>query len=484
MTHKFYLTALSICFSVSALAQTGSWQLWGSGLPQGSFPKMAVAPDHSVYYTLVGTGGTKGIVNKADGTKPTGTFTALPAIPLPASIQNNVQGIIVNSNNELIAGVMRNNVNEPFSFVFDKTSQTWVASNLSANSSKPTLGTYCMTKSPDGTMWIGAKWANVYKSTDGGRTFTGIDESAVIKAAYPCYYPSYGGVDYDAAIYGINVDGNGRLYVGTESAGVVFSDDNGTTWKPADLHPCMDNDNTQKDTLSSLKPLAMGGNVAGLGFTIDNKLVFTGGPLWKMNWKTGMALVDMNAKTVQPLKGMPDYLVQQGQQVSKIVTTANGRMFFHSGSSNGAQAADIGIYTSTDGLNWKQFNTGITGQNDGQSQGGLAVDGNLVYFATHDGKVWRYDAAAGSNGISSISDSESISLVPNPASEQFQLDFGSVTDRDIIITNSIGGVVLKMSSSEGLVNIDTKDLANGIYLVSIRSENSIIVKRVMISHAD
>ena len=435
-------------------AQTSSWSLWASGLPGGAFPKMWVAPNHDMFYGLTGTGGTKGLVYKANTLNQTGSFTVMPAIPVPASITNNIQTIVTNSNNEPIVGIFRSEISEPFLFRFDNIQQKWLNVNVDY---PPNLGAFSNAVSPNGTIWIGTKWSYIYKSTDNGGSFTRIDESPIVKSLYPCYYPAWHGNPSDGAIYAINVDGNGRVYAGTEGAGVIYSDDEGTTWHPADYNACLESDPTKKDSFSSMEPLSNTGNLGAIGFTKDNNVVFNGTSLWDFNWKSSLAFANMNAETVVPVNGFLDYFITTGLQITKIVTTDNGQLFLHSGS-NANVPGEVGIYTSSDGLNWTIFNNGITSTsaNNGQAQGSLAVDGNKVYMATTDGKVWMYDA-------SDITDSEDLNtqvqliLFPNPASETINF---SNTLPDITIFNVYGQLIERIKSAK---SISTSTFLNGIY---------------------
>src|SRR6185436_9891509 len=112
-------------------------------------------------------------------------------------------------------------------------------------------------------------------------------------------------------------------------------------WHPADFFACLPGDSTMKDTMSPMIACAKSGNVGGIGFTKDNQLVWTGANLWALNWKNGMGFADLDAHIVQEVQGLPDYLIQVGQQVSKIVTTDKGQIFFHAGNSN---VTPTGIY--------------------------------------------------------------------------------------------------------------------------------------------
>ncbi|MFN8361722.1 MAG: hypothetical protein U0264_17570 [Candidatus Kapaibacterium sp.] len=467
---------------LSLHAQTQQWKAWASGLPSGTFPKMAVAPNHDIFYSLVGTGSALGTLYKANTTQTSPTFTALPPIPLPASHVNNIQCITTNQVSEPIVGIFRNDVGEPWLFRFDTHTQQWQAAVIDA---PPSLGAYSIARAPNGTIWVGAKWSYVYKSTDNGHTFTRIDESAIVKSAYPCYYPSLFGYEFNGAIYGINVDGNGRVYAGTESAGMVYSDDEGVSWHPADKFACREPDRTQKDTTSPMLSLTMGGNCAGIGFTADNNVIWTGAKLWSLNWKNSLGFADMKNNTTQPIAGIPDYLILQGQQVSKIVTAANGQIFLHSG--GGSTSVGIGMYTSINGIQWSEFNTGITGQNDGQSQGSLAVDGYTVYMATHDGKIWFYTAPGGGTSVDEHPAGEDIVLYQDKSQNELRVECAQLPSNSTLqvrIYTLLGEQVFNSTGAAGVFShtIDSAALPDGVYQAVItKGSHYHAVRRVVIA---
>ncbi|WP_309640957.1 T9SS type A sorting domain-containing protein [Flavobacterium sp.] len=450
-------TLLLLLFYWNSNAQ--SWQLWATGLPAGSFPKLEVAANHDIFYGLVAGPGPKGIIYKANTNSATGVFSPMPTIPVPVSITNNIQAIISNSASEPIVGVFRTNTSEPFLFKYSNTTNTWssVAVDFPAS-----LGAFCMAKSPNGNLWVGAKWANIFKSTDNGSSFIKIDESALVQSAYPCYYPSYSGNAIDGAIYSINVDSNGRLYAGTEGAGVIYSDDNGASFHPADFFVCQATNPTLKNTTSPMRPLSDTGNLGAIGFTFDNNLLFNGTNMFSVNWTQSLGFANMTNHSTSPISGIQDYFIGSGLQVSKIVTTANGHVFFHSGSNNSVPTGTIGIYTSTDGINWSLFNTCITGLNDGQSQGGIAVDGNKVYFATHDGKIFVFDATTlTSTNFNPLNDE--IKVYPNPTSNLLNFDRQENTPFVVKVYNLLGEIIIQKTVDNK--ELDISNLTQGMYLI-------------------
>jgi hypothetical protein len=152
-------------------------------------------------------------------------------------------------------------------------------------------------------------------------------------------------------------------------------------------------------------------------------------------------------------------------------------MFFHSGTSNGA--TQIGIYTSWDGIHWSLFNDGITGQNDGQSQGSLAVDGNKVFMATHDGKVWMYEDTSLINGTKEIHQENSIiPIFPNPASSYVEFKISGTSEAivdEVRIFNFLGQPVLNLSDfGEISHRVDISGLSPGMYYLHALEKGRVI----------
>lgn len=414
-----------------------SWKLWATGLPTGVYPRMAVAPNHDIFYALLGAGIKLGYVYKANTADAFGTFIELPQIPRPSSIQNNIVALGFNKLNEPIVGINRTDISQPWLFRLDQSTMIW---DSAESPIVPTLGGHCIATSKEGVIYVGTRWAYVYKSTDDGKTFEVIDDTKSVKSGHPCYFPTKNGSEYSGSIFSLNIDHKGRVYAGTETAGIIYSDDEGKTWHPADLFSCLSNDPMQKDTNSPMKALTISGNAAAIGFTKNDQLVWSGANMWELGWKNKMGFADLINGSVRELIGLPDYLIQTGQQVSKIVTTDNGQMFFHSGGTTGATG--VGIYTSRDGIHWTSFNDGITGQNDGLSQGSLAVDGNKVFIATRDGKVWLYEDTLVVDNKNLLSDKDGIiTIQPNPANDFIEIHGKQHSEnepRNISLYNAFG----------------------------------------------
>ena len=454
----FFCLQIQICSG-----QSGQWQLWASGLPQGAYPRMVVAPNHDIFFALLGTPFKLGTIFKANTLNQQAGFVELPPVPRPLTVQNNIVALGYNAQSEPLAGIYRTDINEPWLFHFNSATQKW---DTSRSDLQPTLGAQSIATDSKGNIYVGTRWAYIYKSTDHGKTFKAIDEAKILAEKYPCYYPTFiNNSSNNGSLFSINIDRRDRIYAGTETAGVIFSDDQGESWHPADLFACLTNKNIL-DTNSRMLPLTRSGNVAAVGFTKDHNVVWSGNDMWYFNWRNEIGFANMQDSTTTEIKGLPDYLVQRGQQVSKIVTTQNGTMFFHSGSSNGA--TQIGIYKSNDGIHWQYFNDGISGQNDGLSQGSLAVDGDKVFMSTHDGNVWMYDAS-----LTSAKDIKNelydIEIYPNPFREEIQIQ--NITNPlSGKLYNLFGELMMNFSVYPGQ-SIKTIDIPEGFYYLELKNEH-------------
>ncbi len=482
-----YLTLLLLLFvGVHAMPQSATWQLWAEGLQQGVYPRMTVAPNHDIYYSLLGAPPPRGLVYKSNTQKSSGDFISLPPIPGPLSWVNNVMFVVTNQKNEPIAGLYRNDLAEPWLFRLDANDLQWFQVNTDI---PPNLGGQCGVRTKKGTIWIGARWSCVYKSTDDGLHFKRICEDSSIAAAYPCYYPTWNGSSYDGAIFSINADHQGKIFVGTETGGIVYTEDEGASWHPVDYHPCQDNNSALKDSSSLMKALSLSGNAGAIGFTRENNLVWNGANMWGLNWPNTLGFADLKNHTTRPLIGIPQYLVTVGQQVTSIVTASNGQMFLHSGGST--NAPEVGIYTSMDGIHWSPFNTGITGLNDHLSQGSLAVDSNMVFFATRDGKVWRYIVPETTGTDFNDEALFSLTIAPHPIRQNLVAKIFLSHSKELTFSlyDLSGKPVYQSfrqlySSGNHSIEINLQKQSAGIYCFIAHADDFRIQKNVVISSSD
>lgn len=105
---------------------------------------------------------------------------------------------------------------------------------------------------------------------------------------------------------------------------------------------------------------------------------------------------------------------------------------------------------------------------------GTSAGGNALYFDNLmvDGKPI---------GISEYNTSKA-SIYPNPATNQFFVDMGEATNFTVKVTNSIGQTVKVLDFSKtAKAEINTSDLAKGIYIVTISSDKGTSSERITIA---
>ncbi len=415
------LSHLRVVFCVALLAgfssaqAASSWTLFADSskglpvVPAGSFinmPRMTVDAAHNCIYISsantwkagLGWAGTDNVCRIWKGDLTTGSFTLMPQTGLSAG-KFSVYDMIINKNGEVVISGgwgtqgYTSGTGGDF-FYFDVPTQTWVAANYVG--SKPNLIVHNMSMAPNGTIWGAGRWHDVYKSTDNGRTFTDINPHNTIPAIM---WPTQTGATDEGATYGIFYDPNTNcVFTGTETGGVIYSADDGAHWDCVDPHY---HNNSGTSTINE----GFLGNIWGFGLSKTNELIIngypgTGAPSGNFGAiGQGMYHYNHTAKTDGVCAGFPAYLFNNQKYYDHIITTADGHNFFEI-----ERTPDVdfvgqgGIYTSADGINWTAFNTGITFPSFGTgsyhytySEGALAVNGNDVYTATSDGKIYIYN---------------------------------------------------------------------------------------------
>lgn len=68
-------------------------------------------------------------------------------------------------------------------------------------------------------------------------------------------------------------------------------------------------------------------------------------------------------------------------------------------------------------------------------------------------------------------------LFPNPTNEKLKISFTNVEKREISILNSFGQIIIHTSTEFAEIELITKELSNGIYLINVKTKNSNSTKR-------
>ena len=393
----------------AAEARADGWALWAdasNGVPSRTFPQLAISDDRQIFLTyLAPQPGAQGVVYRAKLDDPAPMFTPMPGFPLPTPAMGvgyaNVFCMTTTALGEPVVGLSANGTSEnmdPMLATWDAQAGAWLTPPIEPAAEVCRHNLYAIARAPNGDLWAGCQWHGGYRSVDDGRTFQYVDVSALVAASTPGYFPTRAGLTNDlSALYGLTIGPDGAVYYGTETGGVVYSPDGGATFLPLDSDPL--------DPMSPMARATNIGNVAGLGVTLDGKVLIQGiggkdpyPPKDAINFY----LLDPVARTTTVAEGFPDYFLG-GQTISQIVTMPSGQLFIHTGHDRVDMTGNPtlgGIMTSTDGVHWEAFNTGIDeifkvpnmdlwvdGNGRGVSRG-FAAAGDELYTVTTTGKIF------------------------------------------------------------------------------------------------
>ena len=368
------------------------WQIFAdpgnNGLPQGqsSSARLFVDTTH-IYYTTLSTGVWRAALSDR-------LFLRMPTNGLAlssASSSNSfdVTDVIATPQGTVVVSLVPHplNVNNTnaLHYWFHPTNGVWLPVTY-VNRPYPFLYRAAnLVFGPDGALWSGSGFVPyVYRSTDGGRTFTAFNLNERVPPDY-LPLPLNDSVSFGMA-FGVAVAANGVVYSGTESAGFLRSADNGVSWTSLDSNFTDPN---------SLSPLGRAGNCAPSGFDrlghlLCNLPEMAGTAPGYATWsEIKLAGYDEATRTAfKASHGLPP-AVSPG----KIVLTAAGENFtmLRQETENSG-----GIFRSSDGAHWTQFNLGIPVMNPPIAgtlpSDSIAVFSNRVFVATADGRIWYYDS--------------------------------------------------------------------------------------------
>lgn len=90
-------------------------------------------------------------------------------------------------------------------------------------------------------------------------------------------------------------------------------------------------------------------------------------------------------------------------------------------------------------------------------------------------------------GVTELSDSNGFMIYPNPSDGQFKISYNSVTNETAVISiiDKIGQIVksveYKLTSGSNKIEMNTKELASGIYNIKIQIGSNVISKRLILN---
>ncbi len=114
------------------------------------------------------------------------------------------------------------------------------------------------------------------------------------------------------------------------------------------------------------------------------------------------------------------------------------------------------------------------------------IDVPTAVFANNEGNfpVSLYLQGTRDNVGIDVVENRKIEIFPNPSKGKFEIIDDNISEKEIKITDFFGKEIAinKAIISNNKIEIDSKTLANGIYFISIASENNQILKKIIISH--
>jgi hypothetical protein len=92
--------------------------------------------------------------------------------------------------------------------------------------------------------------------------------------------------------------------------------------------------------------------------------------------------------------------------------------------------------------------------------------------------------SSGALGTKNVIDPTSISVFPNPASDQLTVAYSGAlsTDMSVSLVNMVGQVVSTQKTNNGKVVFNTTNLPDGIYIYTLEANNSRSTGRVVVAH--
>ncbi len=276
----------------------------------------------------------------------------------------------------------------PVFYYWDENASQWQPAAVTGQTYPYTAYAGNFANAPDGSLWTTSGFASyVYRSTDGGRSYQAFDIDASVPADY---FPLINGETYFGKIFGVAVAPGGDVVVGSETGGFLHTANNGLSWTS------LDPDFTNAATLN---PLGRIGNAGAAGFdrfgnvvcnNAEFSMVFPGSANW-----AGVQLIGYRPGDGTYFKA--DFGLPATPAPGVVVTTASGISFTYM---NQNYARTGGIYRSADGMNWSQFNTGISGltnqlppalSNAVIAGGIITAHGNTVWAGVSGGTIYSFD---------------------------------------------------------------------------------------------
>lgn len=136
------------------------------------------------------------------------------------------------------------------------------------------------------------------------------------------------------------------------------------------------------------------------------------------------------------------------------------------------------VYSFDNGINWEEISAEALGYlNTSTSTIQFFEDSADVYFGTFDLGLVKYSIDLFVLGTSNNVASSQVAIFPNPATDSFSVVDSENTIKSIAIYSITGQLLLETTTE--LQNINISQLANGVHLVKIKTDNGTYFKRLI-----
>jgi hypothetical protein len=81
---------------------------------------------------------------------------------------------------------------------------------------------------------------------------------------------------------------------------------------------------------------------------------------------------------------------------------------------------------------------------------------------------------------------QSLIIYPNPADDMFIINFDKADNTEVLVRNIQGQVVsqnkFNFNGGSSSYQMDTKELANGVYTVTVTSDGASVTQKIIVNH--
>ena len=188
---------------------------------------------------------------------------------------------------------------------------------------------------------------------------------------------------------------------------------------------------------------------------------------------TGYA-VGQSGKIIKTTNGGTNWVAQSSGVTNDIFS-----IYFINANTGYAVGWTKVLKTTNGGSSWTVQSSGITGTYDNLNDV-YFIDANTGYTVGNKGRILK-TINGGGVGIEENTANNSIQIYPNPASDFITIDLQNINNEvKLNIYNVMGDLLRSENISKNHQTLNIQNLADGMYVASIESNNKIITQKFII----